>query len=212
MPRICCLAILSLLSLSACADLNAPLLLQSPTMNRTPIVFVYAGDLWKVPREGGDGLQNLQIRGQIQQCGRLSDVYDEHRVLRQPLFGRLRGRQSGRHPAQHDGHDAERHRDTLPCTVRPLGAAHRHTSVPKYTSRAGDWLGFFRPQIPLLSSAAGRQSAPCAELWHLGHPVHFACSTAARLVCRSRGRLRAVIHPRNECSSTVLGCRLLTGF
>ena len=54
MPRICCLAILSLLSLSACADLNAPLLLQSPTMNRTQIVFVYAGDLWKVPREGGD--------------------------------------------------------------------------------------------------------------------------------------------------------------
>jgi len=53
MPHICCLAILSLLSLSAFADSNAPLLLQSPTMNRTQIVFVYAGDLWKVPREGG---------------------------------------------------------------------------------------------------------------------------------------------------------------
>src|SRR5690242_7309552 len=29
-------------------------LLQKPTVNRTHIVFVYAGDLWVVPREGGD--------------------------------------------------------------------------------------------------------------------------------------------------------------
>ncbi len=29
-------------------------LLQKPTVNRTHIVFVYAGDLWIVPREGGD--------------------------------------------------------------------------------------------------------------------------------------------------------------
>jgi tricorn protease len=31
-----------------------PLLLRNPTMNRTSIVFCYAGDLWSVPREGGD--------------------------------------------------------------------------------------------------------------------------------------------------------------
>ena len=54
MLRICCLAMLSLLSFSAFADSNAPLLVQSPTMNRTQIVFAYSGDLWKVPREGGD--------------------------------------------------------------------------------------------------------------------------------------------------------------
>src|SRR5262245_50528669 len=29
-------------------------LFQKPTVNRTHIVFVYAGDLWIVPREGGD--------------------------------------------------------------------------------------------------------------------------------------------------------------
>jgi len=31
-----------------------PLLLRDPTMNRTTIVFRYAGDLWSAPREGGD--------------------------------------------------------------------------------------------------------------------------------------------------------------
>src|SRR6185436_19852765 len=36
------------------ADSNAPLLLQKPTLSKTQIAFVYAGDLWTVPREGGD--------------------------------------------------------------------------------------------------------------------------------------------------------------
>ncbi len=31
-----------------------PLLMQHPTINRTKIVFEYAGDLWSVPRSGGD--------------------------------------------------------------------------------------------------------------------------------------------------------------
>ncbi|HWQ56527.1 MAG TPA: PDZ domain-containing protein [Bryobacteraceae bacterium] len=34
-----------------------PLLLQKPTLNQTHIVFVYAGDLWSVPREGGDAVR-----------------------------------------------------------------------------------------------------------------------------------------------------------
>lgn len=49
------------LSLLACAVLStaaeAPLLLQSPTVNKTHIVFVYAGDLWSVPRSGGDAVR-----------------------------------------------------------------------------------------------------------------------------------------------------------
>ncbi|MCI0663582.1 MAG: hypothetical protein L0220_21170 [Acidobacteria bacterium] len=36
------------------AQTEAPTLFQKPTVNRTHIVFVYAGDLWIVPREGGD--------------------------------------------------------------------------------------------------------------------------------------------------------------
>ncbi len=36
------------------ADSNPPLLLQKPGLSKTQIVFVYAGDLWTVPREGGD--------------------------------------------------------------------------------------------------------------------------------------------------------------
>jgi tricorn protease len=37
-----------------CADGNPPLLIQHPGLSKTQIVFVYAGDLWTVPREGGD--------------------------------------------------------------------------------------------------------------------------------------------------------------
>jgi tricorn protease len=35
------------------ADSLTPLLLQKPTLSRTHIAFVYAGDLWTVPRDGG---------------------------------------------------------------------------------------------------------------------------------------------------------------
>lgn len=44
-----------LLLLAAPAFAQAPhLLLRAPTLSRTQIVFSYAGDLWSVPREGGD--------------------------------------------------------------------------------------------------------------------------------------------------------------
>src|SRR5580658_5340944 len=36
---------------------DAPLLLQSPTLSRTEVVFTYGGYLWSVPREGGDARQ-----------------------------------------------------------------------------------------------------------------------------------------------------------
>ena len=35
------------------ADTGSHLLLQKPALSRTQIVFSYAGDLWSVPREGG---------------------------------------------------------------------------------------------------------------------------------------------------------------
>jgi tricorn protease len=38
----------------ASADSAPPLLLQKPTLSKTHIAFVYAGDLWTVPREGGE--------------------------------------------------------------------------------------------------------------------------------------------------------------
>jgi tricorn protease len=47
------LALLFALALPA-ADSGSPLLLQQPTLSRTHIVFVFAGDLWSVPREGGE--------------------------------------------------------------------------------------------------------------------------------------------------------------
>lgn len=36
------------------ADSDPPRLLQKPTLSKTQIAFVYAGDLWTVPRDGGD--------------------------------------------------------------------------------------------------------------------------------------------------------------
>src|SRR5579864_7573304 len=50
---------LAFLPLLVCASLcfaatSSHALLKSPTLNRTHIVFTYAGDLWSVPRDGGD--------------------------------------------------------------------------------------------------------------------------------------------------------------
>ncbi len=39
------------------ADSGGPMLLQQPALSESHIVFVYAGDLWKVPREGGEALR-----------------------------------------------------------------------------------------------------------------------------------------------------------
>jgi len=44
----------ALVTVSACLAAAPPtLLLQHPTLSATQIAFVYAGDLWIVPREGG---------------------------------------------------------------------------------------------------------------------------------------------------------------
>ncbi|HEV2387489.1 MAG TPA: PDZ domain-containing protein [Candidatus Acidoferrales bacterium] len=37
--------------------MTGPLLLQQPTLSRTAIVFVYAGNLWSVPRSGGEAVR-----------------------------------------------------------------------------------------------------------------------------------------------------------
>jgi tricorn protease len=49
------LAFCALAAIGAAAD--EPLLLQKPTLSKTHIVFVYAGDLWSVSREGGDAVR-----------------------------------------------------------------------------------------------------------------------------------------------------------
>src|SRR5713226_5587311 len=51
---ICAALALSAGTAVVAADSNAPLLLERPTINRSQIVFVYGGDLWSVPRSGGD--------------------------------------------------------------------------------------------------------------------------------------------------------------
>jgi tricorn protease len=49
------IAFFALSAVAAAAD--EPLLLQKPTLSKTHIVFAYAGDLWSVPREGGDAVR-----------------------------------------------------------------------------------------------------------------------------------------------------------
>ncbi len=51
------LALFSLTVTSLLADEAPLLLLRKPTLNKTHIVFSYAGDLWSVPREGGDAVR-----------------------------------------------------------------------------------------------------------------------------------------------------------
>ena len=46
------------------AATNSPALLKSPTLNRTHIVFSYAGDLWSVPRDGGDATRLTTSAGE----------------------------------------------------------------------------------------------------------------------------------------------------
>ncbi len=45
------------LTLTVLAAADEPLLLQKPTLSKTEIVFAYAGDLWKVARDGGDAVR-----------------------------------------------------------------------------------------------------------------------------------------------------------
>jgi len=52
---------LALTLIGAASD--GPLLLQKPTVNKTHIVFAYAGDLWSVPREGGDAVRLTTANG-----------------------------------------------------------------------------------------------------------------------------------------------------
>jgi tricorn protease len=54
-------ALCALAGLAAAAE--EPLLLQKPTLSKTHIVFVYAGDLWSVPRSGGDAVRITSAPG-----------------------------------------------------------------------------------------------------------------------------------------------------
>src|SRR5579863_1654050 len=48
------LSLLLLIAVGSVAAADQSLLLQKPTVNKTHIVFSYAGDLWSVPRDGGE--------------------------------------------------------------------------------------------------------------------------------------------------------------
>ena len=63
------LPIFSILLLAAAspAQTDKPLLMRNPTLSKTHIIFSYAGDLWIVPREGGDAARLTQVgqRGRV---------------------------------------------------------------------------------------------------------------------------------------------------
>jgi tricorn protease len=49
--------LIALALLSGAAAAETPLLLQKPALNKTHIVFTFAGDLWSVPRAGGEAVR-----------------------------------------------------------------------------------------------------------------------------------------------------------
>src|SRR5436305_13008975 len=49
--------IVSLVLAVVCFAADDPVLVQKPALSKTHIVFVYAGDLWSVPRAGGDAVR-----------------------------------------------------------------------------------------------------------------------------------------------------------
>src|SRR2546423_15558707 len=55
MPRtFLCLLLILFAATASDAQSAKPLLLRRPTLSRTQVAFVYAGDLWVVAREGGE--------------------------------------------------------------------------------------------------------------------------------------------------------------
>jgi tricorn protease len=54
MKRACILALILFCALLVCAQADKPLLLHHPALNRTQLVFSFAGDLWTAPRDGGE--------------------------------------------------------------------------------------------------------------------------------------------------------------
>ena len=54
MKKLILLVALTLISTSFVGAQESPLLMRTPTLNKTHIVFSYAGDLWAVGRDGGE--------------------------------------------------------------------------------------------------------------------------------------------------------------
>ena len=50
----CVLALVCLSAATSAAAQSPPVLAQQPTLSATQIVFVFASDLWSVPRSGGE--------------------------------------------------------------------------------------------------------------------------------------------------------------
>src|ERR1700734_2921673 len=57
---------LTIWSLGTSALGAPPLILREPTLSRESIVFVFAGHLWRVPRQGGDAVRLTKRPGQEQ--------------------------------------------------------------------------------------------------------------------------------------------------
>src|SRR5215510_15765935 len=54
MKKLILIVVLTLISTSFVGAQESPLLMRTPTLNKTHIVFSYAGDLWTVGRDGGE--------------------------------------------------------------------------------------------------------------------------------------------------------------
>src|SRR5687768_5291665 len=57
------IVLVCLFCIAAPAQNGAPMLFRQPTMNRTNVVFVFAGDPWSAPRTGGTAVRRTSANG-----------------------------------------------------------------------------------------------------------------------------------------------------
>jgi len=69
-----------LLAASVASAQTGPLLLRKPALSKTQIVFTFAGDLWSVPREGGQARRSPRPREWKRR--RCSHRWIDHRLHR----------------------------------------------------------------------------------------------------------------------------------
>ena len=84
--------ILLIASVAVFAQSGAPMLFRQPTMNKTDIVFVFAGDLWRVSRGGGGDRERRGFCRALRGRGRREDHRATRRLVRRcaPLQCRRR--------------------------------------------------------------------------------------------------------------------------
>ena len=148
-----------LLAASISSARSGPLLLRKPALSRTQIVFTYAGDLWSVPREGGEARRLTAGPGHRNEPGLLAGwiaiaftgEYDGNvDVFVIPAAGGVPQRLTY-HPGR-DGAVAGRRTASASCSLAPRGIPTMAPSCSPLRVEGGDAGGDCRCRSPIEGS------------------------------------------------------------